>query len=235
MLWKNPESLTGRQRTKLADIKTVNAPLYRAYLLRSNYAPSTASRPDYAEAMLDAWLSWARRSRLGPFVKLSPRLIESALLISRPLGSTATPPSSDLTATTGRSASARRIGTQCLRRSASARSLSRSPGHAARTAVSTLAFSRSVQEPQTGLTPPLRRRHLARKRAPAKLIPKAIQGPPVSMSTKPFDASTATPDRQTARPDDSGTSSRSPPDTVTPRLLPVAHHDGPQPTQHRVV
>jgi len=84
-------------------------------------------------------------------------LIESAFLVSRPLRSTATPASSGISATTGRSAGERRIGTQCLwflPRHAP----SRGPwGQQAPDAVSALAFSRSVQEPQTGLTPPLRR------------------------------------------------------------------------------
>jgi len=70
-LWKNPESLTGRQRTKLADIKTVNAPLYRAYLLKEQLRGFYRVPTEHAEAMLDAWLSWARRSRLEPFVKLA--------------------------------------------------------------------------------------------------------------------------------------------------------------------
>jgi hypothetical protein len=46
---------------------------------------------------------------------LRPRLTESTFLVSRPLGSTATPAGSTFSATTGRSAGARRIGTQCLR------------------------------------------------------------------------------------------------------------------------
>jgi hypothetical protein len=86
-----------------------------------------------------------------------PRLNESTFLISRPLRLTPTPESRSLAATTGRSASERRIGTQCLRVSASARSLSRPWRPATPAAVSTLAFSRSVPEPQTRLTPPSRR------------------------------------------------------------------------------
>jgi len=70
-LWKNPESLTSRQRLKLADIKTVNGPLYRAYLLKEQLRAFYRVPPEHAEAMLDAWLSWARRSRLEPFVKLA--------------------------------------------------------------------------------------------------------------------------------------------------------------------
>src|SRR5688500_17121078 len=86
-----------------------------------------------------------------------PRLIDRTFLISRPLGSTATPASSGFTATTGRSASERRVGTQCLRCLPLARSLSRPWRPTTPVAISTLAFSRSVQEPQTRLTPPPRR------------------------------------------------------------------------------
>jgi len=74
--------------------------------------------------------------------------------VSRPLGSTPTPASSGFTATTGRSAGEHRIGTQCLRL------LPRhAPSHSPhdQAVVSAFAFSRSVQEPQTRLTPPPRR------------------------------------------------------------------------------
>jgi transposase len=33
-LWKNPENLTARQHSKLADVERLNRPLYRAYLLK---------------------------------------------------------------------------------------------------------------------------------------------------------------------------------------------------------
>src|SRR3954469_22701321 len=79
--------------------------------------------------------------------------------MSRPLGSAAAPASSSFTATTGRSASERRDRYSMPSVAASARSLSRPnrPQSEPWRLLSTLAFSRSVQEPQTGLTPPLRR------------------------------------------------------------------------------
>jgi len=56
-LWKKPENLTERQQTKLAWIQTLNAPIYRAYLLkeqlRSIYHTDTV---EDALALLDAWL-----------------------------------------------------------------------------------------------------------------------------------------------------------------------------------
>ena len=55
-LWKNPENLTARQQSKLADVEKLNRPLYRAYLLlcrhrhNSSYAdlrvmPTSALKP----------------------------------------------------------------------------------------------------------------------------------------------------------------------------------------------
>ena len=70
-VWKNPENLTGRQQRKLAEIKQVNGPLYRAYLLKEQLRAFYRVPTQYSRDMLDAWLSWARRSRLTPFVKLA--------------------------------------------------------------------------------------------------------------------------------------------------------------------
>jgi transposase len=76
-LWKRPENLTDRQQAKLALIQTLNAPIYRAYLLKEQLRGiyHTASTED-ALALLDAWLKWARRCRLEPFVKLAKRITE---------------------------------------------------------------------------------------------------------------------------------------------------------------
>lgn len=70
-LWKNPEHLTRRQRLKLAQIKQTNEPLYRAYLLKEQLRAIYRVPTEHATALLDAWLAWARRSRLEPFVKLA--------------------------------------------------------------------------------------------------------------------------------------------------------------------
>src|SRR6266511_3261863 len=120
-----------------------------------------------------------------------------------------------------RSARERRVGTQCLRfppRHAPSRG---HPGHAAtRAAVSTLAFSRSVQEPQTRLTPPLRRappgQYTGIRQAHPGGLPRAPGFDAISVS---FDASTAHAP-PVIRRSGSGTSSWSPPDAITPRLLP---------------
>jgi transposase len=70
-LWKNPENLTDRQQHKLAWIQKLNAPLYRAYLLAQQLRQIYRVPPDQAIALLDAWLRWAWRCRLQPFVTLA--------------------------------------------------------------------------------------------------------------------------------------------------------------------
>jgi transposase len=68
-----PENLTDRQQAKLAFIQTLNAPIYRAYLLKEQLRGIYhAATTEDALALLEAWLNWARRCRLEPFVKLDP-------------------------------------------------------------------------------------------------------------------------------------------------------------------
>jgi hypothetical protein len=105
--------------------------------------------------------------------------------MSRPLGSTPTPASRGFTATTGRSASERRIGTQCLRlfpRHAP----SRHQGAQRRPIETGGRYRRSPSHvPCKSRRPGSRRlrtgHHLANGRVPARLIPGAGQRPPVSM------------------------------------------------------
>jgi transposase len=73
-LWKNPEDLTGRQQARLAEIAQTNEPLYRAYLLKEQLRQALKLPADQALALLDAWLAWARRCRLEPFVKLAQQI-----------------------------------------------------------------------------------------------------------------------------------------------------------------
>ncbi len=70
-LWKNPERLTARQQAKLATIQHTNRRLYRAYLLKEQLRQIYRLQPAPAIALLDAWISWARRCRLPAFVKLA--------------------------------------------------------------------------------------------------------------------------------------------------------------------
>ena len=70
-LWKNPENLTARQRAKLSDIQRTNRRLYRAYLLKEQLRQIYRLPAQPAITLLDAWIKWARRCRLEPFVKLA--------------------------------------------------------------------------------------------------------------------------------------------------------------------
>ena len=74
-LRKAPERLTDRQRTALAGVQQTNARLYRAYLLKEQLrALYHLDDPGQAPAHLDAWLAWASRSKLRPFIRLARTL-----------------------------------------------------------------------------------------------------------------------------------------------------------------
>jgi transposase len=75
-LWKNPENLTERQQLKLSRIQKLNQRLYRAYLLAQQLRQIYRVPAEHALVLLDAWLKWARRSRLEPFRKLARRITE---------------------------------------------------------------------------------------------------------------------------------------------------------------
>jgi transposase len=71
-LQKNPWNLTKLEREKLTDVQRANRPLYRAYLLKETLAAILDRRqPHVAAELLDAWLSWAARSRLAPFKRVA--------------------------------------------------------------------------------------------------------------------------------------------------------------------
>jgi hypothetical protein len=74
-LRKNPEHLSDRQRLALATVQQTNKRLYRAYLLKEQLrALYHLDDPAAAPEHLHAWLTWAARSRLRPFVKLARTL-----------------------------------------------------------------------------------------------------------------------------------------------------------------
>jgi transposase len=80
-LWKNPDTLTERQELKLARIQAVNQRLFRAYLLAQQLRLIYRQPAEQALALLDAWLKWARRCRLTPFVKLAKRMTQQREMI----------------------------------------------------------------------------------------------------------------------------------------------------------
>jgi transposase len=76
-LLKAPERQTVGQLATLWEVQNENRRLYRAFLLREElrllyHLPD----PTLAPAHLDAWLAWASRSRLRPFVRLARTLRE---------------------------------------------------------------------------------------------------------------------------------------------------------------
>jgi transposase len=71
VLAKSPEDLTRKQRAKLRAIEHDNKRLYRAYLLKEQLRDIFRTKGDEAVLMIDAWLAWASRSKLDPFVRLA--------------------------------------------------------------------------------------------------------------------------------------------------------------------
>ena len=64
-LWKNPEDLTARQERKLAFIAKANGKLYRSYLLKEQLRIAIRTKGDLGISLLEAWRSWAARSRIS--------------------------------------------------------------------------------------------------------------------------------------------------------------------------
>jgi transposase len=70
-LLKDPSNQTPKQLLKLAEVVTTNKRMYRAFLLYGEVRYIYRLPKDEATERLDAWLAWASRSRLKPFVKLA--------------------------------------------------------------------------------------------------------------------------------------------------------------------
>ncbi|MCP3919644.1 MAG: ISL3 family transposase [bacterium] len=71
-LLKNAWTLTVPERARLAAVQETNKPLYRAYLLKETLRDAlNYKQPWRAEKALRAWLAWASRSKLAPFVRVA--------------------------------------------------------------------------------------------------------------------------------------------------------------------
>jgi transposase len=71
-LLKAPAKQTIAQLALLHQVQQTNKPLYRAFLLKEELRVLyQLEDPTLAPEHLDAWLTWASRSRLEPFVKLA--------------------------------------------------------------------------------------------------------------------------------------------------------------------
>ena len=70
-LLKDTANQTAKQLLKLAEVVTTNKRLYRTFLLYGELRYIYRLPKEEAPERLDAWLAWASRSRLKPFVKLA--------------------------------------------------------------------------------------------------------------------------------------------------------------------
>jgi transposase len=71
-LLKSPDKQTVPQLALLGEVAHANKPMFRAFLLKEELRLLYALEdPTLAPAHLDAWLAWASRSRLAPFVRLA--------------------------------------------------------------------------------------------------------------------------------------------------------------------
>jgi len=77
ILLRNPEHLTDEQRTRLASVRRLNAPLYRAYLMKEQLREVFTLGGDSGIALLDEWLSWARRCRIESMVRVARAVTEN--------------------------------------------------------------------------------------------------------------------------------------------------------------
>jgi transposase len=70
-LLKDPGNQTGQQLAKLAEVVLTNKRMYRAFLLLGELRYIYRLPKEEAAERLDAWLAWASRSKLKPFIKLA--------------------------------------------------------------------------------------------------------------------------------------------------------------------
>lgn len=71
-LLKHPRGLKPEEAGRLAELRRENRALDRAYQLKEYLATILEqATAEEAPVLLDEWLKWASRSRLGPFVKLA--------------------------------------------------------------------------------------------------------------------------------------------------------------------
>jgi transposase len=87
-LLKDTAKQTPKQLLKLAEVVLTNKRMYRAFLLYGELRYIYKLPKEEAAERLDAWLAWASRSRLKPFVKLARTLRKhkSGLLAAIELG-----------------------------------------------------------------------------------------------------------------------------------------------------
>ena len=70
-LLKDPAKQTTKQLLRLCEVQQTNKPMFRAALLYGELRYIYKVPKEQATERLEAWLAWASRSRLKPFVKLA--------------------------------------------------------------------------------------------------------------------------------------------------------------------
>lgn len=73
-LLKAPESQTAKDQMRLSQVAALNQRVYRAYLLKEELRALYTCSMEAAQSHLQAWLSWASRSKLAPFVRVAKTL-----------------------------------------------------------------------------------------------------------------------------------------------------------------
>lgn len=73
-LLKAPENRTEKDELRLSNVSRLNRRVYRGHMLYEELRALYTCGPAAAERHLDAWISWANRSRLKPFTKLAQTL-----------------------------------------------------------------------------------------------------------------------------------------------------------------
>jgi transposase len=69
---QSPDKQSVRQLALLGEVAQANEPMFRAFLLKEELRLLyQLEEPALAPPHLDAWLAWASRSRLAPFVRLA--------------------------------------------------------------------------------------------------------------------------------------------------------------------
>jgi transposase len=84
-LLKNPDALTGTQRTTLASVKKTNDPLYRAYLMKEQLREVFALKGPEGRRLLWGVISWASHSKIPEMVALARTLRNFSDLIHNTL------------------------------------------------------------------------------------------------------------------------------------------------------
>ena len=82
-LLKDTAKQTARQLLKLAEVVLTNKRVYRTFLFYGELRYLYKVPKEQAPERLNAWLAWASRSRLKPFVKLARRSANTRPAYSR--------------------------------------------------------------------------------------------------------------------------------------------------------